>query len=71
MANIKSLSAKRRGKQANVLLAGGREESGRRGCKQLVSNRMCLIGATHNAWCNMASATVVGAWVHEPCAHVL
>ena len=24
---------------------------------------MCLLGATHNVWCSMASATVVGATV--------
>ena len=30
-----------------------------------VSNRMCLLGATHNVWCSMASysAAVVGATV--------
>ena len=31
------------------------------GEEKRVSNRMCLLGATHNVWCSMASATVVGA----------
>jgi len=31
------------------------------GKRRKVSNRMCLLGATHNVWCSMASAAVVGA----------
>ena len=26
-----------------------------------MNNRLCLLGATHNVWCSMASAAVVGA----------
>ena len=33
------------------------------GKRRKVSNRMCLLGATHNVWCSMASAAVVGATV--------
>jgi hypothetical protein len=33
------------------------------GKRREVSNRMCLLGATHNVWCSMASAAVVGATV--------
>ena len=31
------------------------------GKRRKVSNIMCLLGATHNVWCSMASAAVVGA----------
>ena len=31
------------------------------GKRREVRNRMCLLGATLNVWCSMASAAVVGA----------
>ena len=33
------------------------------GKRRKVSNRMCLLGATHNVWCSMASAAVASAAV--------
>ena len=33
------------------------------GKRRKIDNRMSLLGATHNVWCNKASATIVGATV--------
>ena len=49
-----SISAKRRGKQANMSFWAK---------KIKVSSKMCLLGATHDVWCSMASAAVFGATV--------